>query len=117
MVALLKNKPSMRSADYWAERRIFERKETSALVRGHRIDHSISARQFPTLQMTLRDLSLGGLSAVADRPVDAGERLAVNIPSSGFGGLGWAAFGTVLRCEETGTGYRLAVEFDSLPAA
>ena len=115
MVALLKM-PERQTPEYWAERRIFPRKEINATVQGHRVDHTIAARQNPRLRLTLRDLSLGGLSAVADMPVAAGERLTVAFPGGG-GSHPWDAFGTVLRCEQTGTGYRLAMEFDPLPAA
>ena|SRR5580658_762467 len=115
MVALLKM-PERQTSDYWAERRVFPRKEMNASVQGRRIDHTIDARQNPRLRLTLRDLSLGGLSAVADMPVMAGERLTVTFPANGVSHP-WDAFGTVLRCEQTGTGYRLAMEFDPLPAA
>jgi hypothetical protein len=30
---------------------------------------------------------------------------------------GWDAVGRVLRCDPSGLGYRVAVEFDPLPAA
>jgi hypothetical protein len=30
---------------------------------------------------------------------------------------GWDAYGRVIRCEPSGMGYRIAVEFDPLPAA
>ena len=116
MVALLKMPPQQTSPEYWAERRNFPRKAMNTVVQGHRIDHTIDARQNPRLRLTLRDLSLGGLSAVADMPVAAGERLTVTFPSNGLAHP-WDAFGTVLRCEQTGTGYRLAMEFDPLPAA
>ena len=48
-----------------AERRIFPRKEIKALVEGTRCDHSVPARQQPHLTLALRDLSLGGLSAIS----------------------------------------------------
>jgi hypothetical protein len=99
-----------------AERRIFPRKEVKALVEGLRCDHSVPARQQPQLTLALRDLSLGGLSAISDTPVNPGERLAVYFPPQGTRG-GWDASGRVLRCSPSGMGYRLAVEFDALPAA
>ncbi|HTW93601.1 MAG TPA: PilZ domain-containing protein [Tepidisphaeraceae bacterium] len=115
MVAVLKM-PRQQSAEYWAERRNFPRKPMNAVVQGNRVDHTIDARQNPRLRLTLRDLSLGGLSAVSDLPVAMGERLTVTFPANDRTHP-WDAFGTVLRCEQTGTGYRLAMEFDPLPAA
>ena len=99
-----------------AERRIFPRKEIKALVEGMRCDHTVPALQRPHLTLTLRDLSLGGLSAISDTPVAPGERLAVYFPPQGTRG-GWDAAGRVLRCSPSGMGYRVAVEFDALPAA
>jgi hypothetical protein len=99
-----------------AERRIFPRKEIKALVEGTRCDHSVPARQQPHLTLALRDLSLGGLSAISDTPVAPGERLAVYFPPQGTRG-GWDASGRVIRCAPSGMGYRVAVEFDALPAA
>jgi hypothetical protein len=115
MVALLRM-PSYQSADPWSERRMFPRKEIHATVQGHRTDHTIEARQQPRLLMMLRDLSLGGLSAICDRPVDRGEHLSVTFPATGLM-RGWDAFGRVLRCDPSGVGFRVAVEFDPLPAA
>ncbi len=103
-----------------AERRIFPRKDVQAEVVGNRVDHSVKARQNPRVKLTLRDLSLGGMSAISDTPVDKGEQLSVYFPPLGLqaGTIGgWDAFGRVLRCEQSGTGYRIAVEFDPLPAA
>lgn len=114
--------PTMRLAQSYvedsggAERRIFPRKEIKALVEGTRCDHAIPALQQPHLTLTLRDLSLGGLSAISDTPVHPGERLAVYFPPQGTRG-GWDASGRVVRCAPSGMGYRVAMEFDALPAA
>jgi hypothetical protein len=99
-----------------AERRVFPRKEIKALVEGVRCDHSVPALQQPQLTLALRDLSLGGLSAISDTPVNPGERLAVYFPPQGTRG-GWDASGRVIRCAPSGMGYRVAMEFDALPAA
>jgi hypothetical protein len=115
MVALLKM-PAHLSAEAWAERRMFPRKEIHATAQGHRLDHSIEARQMPRLSLMLRDLSLGGLSAIADRPLSKGEHLSINFPPEGTM-RGWDAFGRVIRCDPSGMGFRVAVEFDTLPAA
>ena len=114
MVALLKMpKLAPQSVE---ERRNFPRKEIQARVETRRMDHTIPALQQPQLTLTLRDLSLGGLSAIADRPLEAGERIAVYFPAQGTRG-GWDAAGRVLRCAPSALGYRVAVEFDPLPAA
>jgi hypothetical protein len=99
-----------------AERRVFPRKEFSAQVEGRRLDNSLPARQQPHLTLALRDLSLGGLSAISPTPLQSGERLTVFFPEHGPM-RGWDAYGRVLRCEASGLGYRVAVEFDPLPAA
>ena len=83
MVALLKN-PARVSEDKWADRRMFPRKELHATVQGKRIDHTIEARQNPRLNITLRDLSFGGMSAVVDRPLGKGERINVVFPAQGW---------------------------------
>lgn len=127
MVALLKMPSWTRSAEPEAdgvyridrgrrERRQFERKEVRYAVEGHRMDHTVTARRQPLVTMAMRDLSVGGLSAVADRPLEEGERVSVSFPPQGLN-RGWDAFGRVVRCEPSAMGYRVAVEFDTLPAA
>ena len=76
----------------------------------------LHARQQPQLSFALRDLSLGGLSAISPTPISRGERLAVFFPQQGES-RGWDAYGRVIRCDPTGAGYRVAVAFDPLPAA
>ena len=98
------------------ERRIFPRREVQATVMGKRLDHSVIARRQPALALNLRDLSLGGLSALTDMPLAAGERIAVTFPAQGLK-MGWSACGHVLRCEPSALGYRIAVEFEQLPTA
>jgi hypothetical protein len=115
MVAVLKM-PTPLSEPQGAERRVFPRKEVHVRVESRRVDHSIEARQQPQLSLALRDLSLGGLSAISQIAVKAGERLSVFFPPEGTK-RGWDAFGRVIRCEPSGMGYRLAVEFDPLPMA
>jgi hypothetical protein len=83
-----------------AERRLFPRKEIHTRVEGRRLDHTLTARRDPHVSLALRDLSLGGLSA----PPQGAAR-------------GWDAYGRVIRCEPSGIGYRVAMEFDPLPAA
>ena len=71
MVALLKmprlstEESSSYSIDT-ANQRAFERKEVRYRVEGRRTDHTVTARRQPHLSLSLRDLSVGGLSAVTD---------------------------------------------------
>lgn len=117
MVAVLKMpSPFSMSEKTGAERRVFPRREVHAHVESRRMDHTVDARQQPHLSLALRDLSLGGLSAISQVAIKAGERLSVFFPPQGMN-RGWDAIGRVLRCEPSGFGYRLAVEFDPLPMA
>ena len=115
MVALLKM-PSPFVEPKGAERRMFPRKEVHVRVEGRRNDHTVVARQQPHLSLALRDLSLGGLSAISQSPLMQGERLTVFFPPNGPM-RGWDAFGRVIRCDASTVGYRVAVAFDPLPAA
>lgn len=98
------------------ERRVFPRREFQVRVESRRLDHSIPARQQPHLTLALRDLSLGGLSAISQQPLGKGERLAVFFPPHGAL-RGWDAYGRVVRCEPSTFGYRVAVEFETTPMA
>ena len=99
-----------------ADRRMFPRKEVAAKVEGRRLDHTVDARRNPNLTLHLRDLSLGGLSALSEVALNRGERVSIFFPAQGPS-RGWDAFGRVIRCEPSTMGFRLAMEFDSLPAA
>jgi len=99
-----------------AERRVFPRKETQARVQGKRLDHSIPARREPFLNLSLRDVSAGGLSAISQTPVESGERVNVFFPPMGIQ-RGWDASGRVIRCTPSSFGYRIAVEFDPVSMA
>ncbi len=116
MVALMQNPLRITEQGAGAERRMFERKEVHTRVEGKRTDHSIAAHRWPHLSLALRDLSLGGLSAISGAPLEPGERLTVFFPPQGAN-RGWDAYGRVVRCEPSSMGYRVAVEFDRLPAA
>ncbi|MCC6423695.1 MAG: PilZ domain-containing protein [Phycisphaerales bacterium] len=118
MVAFLKNALRMpvETEEQGRERRIFPRKESRTQVDGRRMDHSLTARRFPHLNLALRDISMGGFSALSHQPLDCGEHLAVSFPAAGEN-RSWAAYGRVLRCQPSSVGYRIAVEFDPLPAA
>lgn len=98
------------------ERRLFPRKEVHAWVEGCRLDHTLAALRDRRLSFALRDLSLGGMSALSNAPMEVGERVGVFFPTQGLQ-RGWDAYGRVVRCDPSATGYRVAVEFDPLPAA
>ena len=115
MVALLRM-PRRIGPEIGAERRMFPRKEVHTRIEGRRLDHTIHARREPQVSLALRDLSVGGLSALTQTPLLEGERVTVFFPPQGAS-RGWDAFGRVIRCEPSGMGYRIAVEFDPLPAA
>ncbi len=120
MVAFLKSPLRMpvEAENRASDRRIFPRKETRAQVDGRRLDHSVTARRFPNLNLALRDISMGGFSALSHQPLECGEHLAVTFPANdNDNAQPWAAHGRVLRCQPSSVGYRIAVEFDPLPAA
>ncbi len=98
------------------DRRVFPRKCLNIHVSGRRLDHSVGARRDPCLHLSLRDVSVGGLCATSQTPVQVGEHVAVFFPPEGFS-PGWDAYGRVLRVEPEKLGYRIAVCFDRLPAA
>ncbi len=98
------------------DRRIFPRQPVSLHVTGRRMDHSVNARRDPCLHLSLKDVSVGGLCATSQTPVQVGEHIAVFFPPEGFS-RGWDAYGRVLRVETEKAGYKIAVSFDRLPAA
>lgn len=97
-------------------RRIFGRIERHFCVEARRISHSLSALRQPRLMLEVRDLSLGGISALSQQPIEQGEKVTIFFPSRNAQPA-WDAYGRVVRCEASATGYRVAVEFDPLPAA
>ncbi len=115
MVALLKMPKPYRGTPAM-DRRVFPRKEVHAQLEIHRVDNTLDARRNPRLTLYLRDLSLGGMSAISPCPLAEGERLSLYFPRQGTIG-GWDAVGHVRRCVQSALGYRIAVEFDPLPAA
>jgi hypothetical protein len=115
MSATLRMSDQPQAGDF-DNRRLFRRAEVRTRVEGRRLDTSVEARQQPHLSLSLRDLSVGGLSAVSQQPLKSGERLSVFFPPHGSQ-RGWDAYGKVLRCEQSSMGYRLAVQFDPLPMA
>jgi hypothetical protein len=116
MVALLKMPQSLAAEEQVDERRMFPRRQVHARIQGRRIDHTLSARRDPFLSLYTHDLSVGGLSASSDRPLELGEHVTVFFPPQGSS-RGWDAYGRVLRCSPSAMGWRVALEFDPLPAA
>jgi hypothetical protein len=98
------------------EKRVFPRKEVHADIEANRTDHTIRAHREPKVTMALRDLSLGGMSAISPTPLSSGEKLTVFFPPLGTLG-GWDAVGRVIRCNPSAMGYRIAVEFDPVAMA
>ncbi|HEX2972107.1 MAG TPA: PilZ domain-containing protein [Tepidisphaeraceae bacterium] len=99
-----------------AERRLFPRREVNLSAQARRLDHSLAAHRQPQVSLAVRDLSLSGLSALVEVPLNYGERVGVSFAARD-NQRPWDAFGRVVRCEESALGYRVAVEFDLLPAA
>jgi len=112
MLTLARNKPLPPSADL----RMFARKEQKMVAEAHRLDHSIIAHREPRLRLAVRDMSVNGMSAFSQTPVQKGEHIGLSFPAEG-GQRAWGAYGRVVRCEPSALGYRVAVEFDPLPAA
>ena|SRR5687767_1390984 len=98
------------------DRRLFQRVAKPVTAEARRLDNTLMARRQPRLTMNVRDVSVNGMSAVCEQPVIMGEHLSVVIAGE-QGSRGWGAFGRVVRCEAGELGYRVAVEFDPLPAA
>ena len=66
-----------------ADRRMFPRKEVAAKVEGRRLDHTVDARRNPNLTLHLRDLSLGGLSALSEVRPNRGQPREHLLPGPG----------------------------------
>jgi len=98
------------------DRRIFAREEVNIQADARRLDHSLPAYRQPYINLIVRDLSVGGISALSDVPLLKGEHVGVSFPAN-FPHRPWDAFGRVIRCEPSALGYHVAVEFDPLPAA
>jgi hypothetical protein len=90
--------------------------DSACHAEAHRLDHSLAAHRQPRMSLAVRDLSMNGLSAITDQPVSRGEHVGISFPADN-GQRSWGAVGRVVRCEPEDQGYRIAVEFDPLPAA
>lgn len=112
MLRLRSDNPQAASRDL----RMFARKEQKMIAEAHRLDHSLIAHRQPRLRLSVRDMSVNGMSALSEQPVETGEHIGLSFPAEG-GHRAWGAYGRVVRCEPSALGYRVAVEFDPLPAA
>ena len=79
------------------------------------MDNTLRAQRAPKFSLTVVDISEGGIAATSRLPVEAGERLAIQMPPEA--GLGQRVFGKVIRCSATKAGWYLAIKFDYIPAA
>ena len=100
------------------DRRVHPRQAVSLRVQGRRDDHSVDAMRMPHLNLSVEDVSIGGLRAKSQTLLNVGERVSVFFPPSG-NSHGWNAHGRVLRStpDFATSGCTVAVEFDALPAA
>ena len=111
--AMRSRRPSLKGS----ERRIFPRKDVGGRVMGRRLDHSVTAHREPAVHLSMQDLSVGGLRADAQGPLERGEQVVVFFPPEGAL-RGWDAYGRVVRCLQKPDGkWEIALEFDPLPAA
>lgn len=82
------------------------------LVRANRLDHAIKARQNPSLELIIRELSDDTAMGTSDQPLDPQERLNIIFPPYGLKSA-WSRMGRVVRCEPIGDGYQVAIAFDA----
>ena len=103
-----------------ADRRIHPRQAMSLRVRGRRLGDVRTVRREPFLNLSVRDVSVGGLRAQSQTKLSVGERVTVFFPPHGNDhGRGWDAFGRVVRVfsGEHEDGCEVAVAFDTQMAA
>lgn len=98
------------------DRRVFGRAPAHVRVEARRLANTLAALRSPVVDLHVRDISLGGLSALTEHRIEEGEPLEVYLPSVN-GMPPWDAYGRVVRCELSPVGYRVAVEFEPRPAA
>lgn len=116
MVALLEMPSRLKLTPPDNDRRLFDRKEDHRQINAHRLDHSVDALRQPFISLALRDLSVGGASAISDLPLQFGERIALYF-SGDKAVAPWTMNGQVLRCEPSGMGYRVGIAFETEPVA
>jgi hypothetical protein len=91
-------------------------KEQPQPIEVRRLDNTIEAHRQRRMLVKMQQSTGAGLWATSDRPLAAGERLAVSF-SPGFGPGCYDAVARVVRCDKRGPNYRLSVQFDPRPAA
>jgi hypothetical protein len=116
MVALLDRPRRIRTEEPVSIRLRPNRREAEERIEARRLDHTLPARRQPRLSLTLHRTMDGGLSATSSVPLCSGERLSLFMPAHPACRQ-WGALGHVVRCEPARDGYRIAIAFDSLPAA
>lgn len=118
MVALLHNPMRLvpvEADERDGDRRVFQRRAAQGTVIARRLDHALPSRRHPQLALDLCDLSVGGLSAISDLPINPGERVNIDLRADDIPPFNACA--RVVRCEMSGMGYRVAVAFEALPLA
>ena len=111
---MLKLHPPQKTARA-ADRREFPRREVSLKAEAMRIGNSIEAHQQPSLELKVSDLSEGGLAATTHTPLEPGERVAMYFPSH-MGQHVYDLYGRVIRCDDRGGSYHIALQFAALAA-
>ena len=94
------------------ERRQFRRHDASGTAVAVSADYAVRAA---VSQLSLRDVSDGGLSAVCHAHMPVASPIRVLLPTTTAGLVGRLLPGRVVRCQPIDHGYRVAVAFDSPP--
>ena len=97
-------------------KQLADAREKAQAIEVRRLDNTIAAHRQRRLLVKMKQSTGGGLSATSDRPLAAGERLAVSF-SPGMTSHGFDTLARVVRCDKRGPNYRLSVQFDPRPAA
>lgn len=92
-----------------AERRRHQRVQLQMTLRGIRLEPE-GGDVVDTLHMV--DVSRSGMGALSDRAYYPGQRMVLYVPVSAKAGSR-NIYATVVRCRQTGEGYRLGLSFDN----
>lgn len=98
------------------DRRASRRTVFHMRAEGMRLDNTIAAHRRSHVSFAVHDCSLGGIAAVADQPLDLGERVALFFPPFGTT-RGCDRYGSVVRCTRNALGYDVGIRFDMAEAA
>ncbi|HEX8341469.1 MAG TPA: PilZ domain-containing protein [Tepidisphaeraceae bacterium] len=96
------------------ERRTFPRRPARGRASAIRLSLAPRSAEETTIELDLRDISAGGVSAYAQQPVKAGERVTLFFDGAMMQ-KPFAADGRVVRCDTSHFGYCVAVVFDRTP--